>query len=121
MFVSSVSVCFVHDKCECIYLSMNPHTLHRSIYIYIYEQISPVAATASNDPAASITVLRYSAAANEWTTLAPSGTAPTYLDYLDADTFGFAATPDGKLYAFLEDGDEHGCMTQQHCLNFLRL
>jgi hypothetical protein len=40
-------------------------------------------------------VYRFSAAANTWTALSPSGSAPSPRLWM-----GFAATPDGMLYVF---------------------
>jgi N-acetylneuraminic acid mutarotase len=54
-----------------------------------YARPSPPAAVFYND------VYRFSAAANTWTALSPTGSGPSPRVYL-----GFAATPDGMLYVF---------------------
>jgi hypothetical protein len=45
-------------------------------------------------------VYRFSAAANAWTALSPSGSGPS-----PRFAVGFTATPDGMLYVFGGDGD----------------
>jgi hypothetical protein len=78
-----------------------PHpTLSQFVRAHIRARLWPPGVGLVND------LYRYSAAANTWTALSPSGSAPSPRFWM-----GFAATPDGMLYLFggyVDYGNEGG-------------
>jgi hypothetical protein len=93
---------------------------HICICMYIYVYARARARTHTHTHAGNLNdVYRFSAAANTWTALSTSGSAPSPRAYM-----GFAATPDGMLYVFGgwdggNVGEEGAAYTLHMCMYML--